>query len=99
MGLTAQGSVDSLEEDAESLNQTVLDHMEKLCTFDREKTIEVSTLFYCLPKRIFGIRSSRRQKNLGIHDQKSDHVFLTMHHVTLPFFGIPWQLFHFIDFI
>ena len=42
VGLTAQGSVDSLEEDAESLNQTVLDHMEKLCTFDREKTIEVS---------------------------------------------------------
>ena len=41
VGLTAQGSVDSLEEDAESLNQTVLDHMEKLCTFDREKTIEV----------------------------------------------------------
>ena len=46
VGLTAQGSVDSLEEDAESLNQTVLDHMEKLCTFDREKTVEVSTLFY-----------------------------------------------------
>ncbi len=44
VGLTAQGSVDSLEEDVESLNQTVLEYMEKLL-IDREKTIEVKDAY------------------------------------------------------